>query len=98
MNAADICFDPGPDYRGRVYDRFHVRRDCSIYPGWFIFGRNPEYGDRLIKLCARPNRPARRYPKRNGLVYVGWRRKRDAMQALRLIIEGKLHANADGLG
>lgn len=97
MSPADVCFDPGPDYRGRLYDRFYVRRDVSIYPGWFIFGRNPEYGDRLIKLCGRPHEPKRRYRKRTCLVYVGWRYKREAAAALQLIREGKVPAHVSGL-
>lgn len=41
------------DYKGRVYDRFHVRRN-DIGPGWAVFGRNPEYGDTLVSLVSLP--------------------------------------------
>lgn len=33
-------YDPGPDYRGRVYCRFFVpQRDPGSGPGWYIYGR-----------------------------------------------------------
>ena len=66
------------DYKGRVFDRLEARRDPSSGPGWFVFGRNEGYGDMLVKLCARPDRPLRGHAHYNGKVRFGWRTKRDA--------------------
>ncbi len=65
------------DLRGRHYDRFFARRD-SVAPGWFVFGRNPEYGDALVMPCAWPDAPPVTYKKRNGKVRLGWRTKGEA--------------------
>lgn len=38
--AGKFEYDPGPDYRGRVYCRFFVpQRDPGYGPHWYIFGR-----------------------------------------------------------
>lgn len=66
-----------PDYAGRHYDRFFVSRD-HVGPGWYIFGRNPEYGNHLICLVARPNVPPRKHSHYNVRVRRGFRLKRDA--------------------
>jgi hypothetical protein len=66
------------DYKGRVYRQFHARRDPSHGPGWYVFGRNEGYGDRLVMCCARPAVKARRHPHYNGLVRRGWRTMREA--------------------
>lgn len=65
------------DYKGRRFDRFEVRRD-NIAPGWFVFGRNPEYGDTLIKMVAWIDEPKKRYRGRNCKTVRGWRTKREA--------------------
>jgi hypothetical protein len=66
------------DYAGRVFDRFHARRDSSTGTGWYVFGRNPGYGDNLIKLCARPDVPCRRHPHYNNPVQRGFRTRAEA--------------------
>lgn len=68
------------DYKGRVYDRFYVDKDPARGPGWFVFGMNPEYGDRLRMNCARPVGPRRKYKYYNGRVHRGWRLKREAQE------------------
>lgn len=65
------------DYQGRKFDRFYASRS-DLGPGWFVYGRNPGYGDRLISLCAWPDRPPRRHLHWNGKVRHGWRLRRDA--------------------
>lgn len=72
-----VLFEP-VDYRGRVYDRFYAARDSHHGPGWFVWGRNPEYGDRLCKVVARPNVAPRRYKHWNGRVRRGWATKAEA--------------------
>lgn len=66
------------DYKGRTYNRFHVRRDEGKAPGWFVWGRNPEYGDNLIHLCARPDVKLRAHPHYNYKVRRGWPTKKEA--------------------
>ena len=73
-----VEYATGPDYRGREYDRFHARPDYGLAPGWFVFGRNPEYGDNLVMLRARPDVKARQHPHFNGKVRRGWHTKREA--------------------
>lgn len=65
------------DYAGRVFDRFYPRKDSSTGPGWYVFGRNPDYGT-LIKLCARPNVKPRWQANYSGPVREGWHTKREA--------------------
>jgi hypothetical protein len=70
----------------RFYD-FHVRRDSSTGPGWFIFGRNKsKYGvdangnGRYVMLCGYVRQgSARNY---NGKVRIGWATKKAAEAAL----------------
>lgn len=73
------------DYRGRTFDRFEVRRDPGHAPGWFIFGRNPQYGDRLVMLVARPDVAPRRTQGYNGAVRRGWHTKRAALLVVALL-------------
>lgn len=70
-------FEVGPDYAGRYYDRFYAERDHSG-PGWYIFGRNPQYGGRLIRLIARPNVKPRVHPHYNIKIRRGFRTRREA--------------------
>jgi hypothetical protein len=78
-------------YDGTQFRDLHVRRDASVGPGWFIFGRDKaKYGvfsdgpnkgkGRYVMLCGYVRRGrARNY---NGEVRIGWPRKRDAEAAL----------------
>lgn len=66
------------DYRGRVYDRFHARRSPDTGPGWYVYGRNVDYGDTLVMLCAWPDVPERKHKHYNGKVLRGWNTKREA--------------------
>ena len=77
MNV-DYEFDPGPDYRGRMYAEFYVCRDATAGPGWYVLGRNPEYGGRLVKICARPNVSPRKHPHYSHRVRRGWHTMREA--------------------
>ncbi len=41
----ETIFDLGPDYKGRFFGPpFFVAEWHGIAPGWFVFGRNEEYG------------------------------------------------------
>ncbi len=63
------------DYKGRTFDRFYARKSPQNGPGWFGFGRNAEYGDTLVRLCAQPDGP----PTRGYRVHhKGWRTKKEA--------------------
>lgn len=84
IETAQIVLDD-TDYKGRVFDQFHARQDSGTGPGWFIFGRNPEYGGKLVRLCGKPNRPRRRHVHYNGAVWHGWKTKRAALEALATI-------------
>ena len=66
------------NYRGDMFDRFYARKDPHSAPGWFVFGRNPGYGDHYIMLCARPAVKARKHPHYNVAVRRGWSTKREA--------------------
>lgn len=68
------------DSQGRVYDRFYPRRSIENGPGWFVFGRNPGYGDTLIRLCAQPDVKPRRTKYYNGKVQRGYVTRREAQQ------------------
>lgn len=82
-----VEFEFGPDYRGRFFDRFHAHTDPAGGPGWYVFGRNPEYGDRMVKLVARPNVKPRKHPHYNGPVRRGWHLKRDAVAVAKYLNE-----------
>jgi hypothetical protein len=69
----DYEFDAGPDYRGRLFSEFYVRRDPATGPGWYIFGRNRAAGAMVVKLCARPDVSPRRHSNYNISVRRGWR-------------------------
>ena len=73
------------DYRGRLYSDFYPRRAPSSGPGWFVFGRSPEYGNTLIRLCARPAVEPRAHPHYNVMVRRGWRTRRAAQAAADLL-------------
>lgn len=60
------------DYKGRSYSRFYPAKDAKTGPGWYVFGRNPEYGDTLIMLCGRPAVAPRHHPHYNGKIRRGW--------------------------
>lgn len=66
------------DHKGRTYDRFYANIAPFAGPGWYVWGRNPEYGDNLIRLCGRPDVAPRRHPHYNGPVRRGWHTKREA--------------------
>jgi len=70
-------FDPGPDYKGRTYTDFYPA-EATTGPGWFVIGKNPEYGGRLRKVCAWPDVKPRRYKMWNGPVRRGWWTKKEA--------------------
>ncbi len=74
-----ILIDLGPDYKGRVFTGpFYVSRQDGYAPGWFVLGRNDEYGGRLRKVVSRPNVPFRTYKFWNGPRQRGWWLKREA--------------------
>ena len=77
------------DYKGRVFDRFEARQAVGYAPGWLVYGRNPEYGDRLIKVCARPNVKPRKFKLWNGLVRRGWKTKREAQAVAEAMNAGR---------
>lgn len=54
-----IIFEP-VDSRGRKFHNFHVRKDAAR-KGWFIFGRNEQYGGTLVKMVAWPQRKLKQY-------------------------------------
>ena len=66
------------DYKGRKFAEFYPARSSSDGPGWYVFGRNPEYDGRLICLCGRPAVAPRKHPHYNGPVRRGWFTKREA--------------------
>lgn len=68
------------NFRGGMFDRFFVRRDQGFGPGWYVFGRNPAYGDSYVKRCAQPDVKPRRHRHYNCRVMPGWERKRDAQR------------------
>lgn len=78
LNLKLGCMTETTDYKGREFTKFYVSKDSSRAPGWFVFGRNPEYAHSLIKLCARPIVKARSHPHYNGLIESGWKTKREA--------------------
>lgn len=74
-----ILIDLDPDYMGRMYTGpFYVSRQDGYAPGWFVLGRNDEYGGRLRKVVARPNVPYRSYKYWSGHRKRGWWLKREA--------------------
>lgn len=74
MDALAVEFK---DYKGRLFlEDFHVAENHGVDPGWFIFGRAP---DRVIKVVARPDVPARKWPNWNKRVSPGWRTRREAL-------------------
>ena len=77
------------DYAGRSYDRFCVRRSPQDGPGWYVFGRNPEYNDSLVHLCARPNLPIRRHPHYSCKVARGWHLRSEAQAVADLMNKGR---------
>lgn len=71
--------DKGPGYKGRFFGPpYFVAEHFGIDPGWFVFGRNPEYGGRLVQVVARPDVPERAYLYWNGKRRRGWWLKREA--------------------
>lgn len=73
------------DGRGRQFDQFYVAKSDADGPGYYIFGRNPEYGGRLIMLCGRPDVAPRKHPHYNCKVRRGWKTRREAIAALAAI-------------
>ncbi len=77
--SSTILIDLGPDYGGRMFSGpFYVSEDYGVNPGWFVFGRNPEYNGRLRKVVAYLDVPLRTYKHWNGPRQHGWRLKREA--------------------
>lgn len=66
------CESTRHDYKGRMFAEFYVSRSAQDGPGWYVFGRNPEYGGHLVMLCGRPAVAPRKHPKYNGPVRRGW--------------------------
>lgn len=81
------------DYKGRAFGDFHVRQSSSDGPGWFIFGRNDQYGGQLVKLVGRPDVPLRKHRSYNVKTRAGWRTKRDAEAALAEHLGGSVQQN-----
>ena len=75
MTATEIARQ---DSRGRIFANFYPRRDPASGPGWYVFGRNPEYAGALIMLCARPDVKPRKHPHYNCLVRRGYHTKAEA--------------------
>ena len=69
-------FDPGPDYRGRVFSDFYVSTNPAHGPGWYVFGRNEARN--VIKVCAQPNVTPRKHPHYNIRVRRGFKTMREA--------------------
>lgn len=67
------------DYKGRIFDRFYVCKNACHGPGWYVFGRNPEYNDCLVTLVAQPVTKLRRHPHYNIRVQRGWHTRREAL-------------------
>ena len=74
-------------YDGTMFRDFYVHKDASAGPGWFIFGRDVhKYGvddtgtGRYVMLCGYVRRGKTR--NHNGEARIGWRTKREALQAL----------------
>jgi len=65
------------DYRGRTFSDFYVGRE-TIGKGWYVYGRNSEYGGTLVALVAYPDAPPRKLPKISRLVHVGFSSKAEA--------------------
>lgn len=70
------------DGLGRRFSNFFVSKDPVKGPGWFILGRNEEYGGRLVRNCGFPHRKPRKHVHYNGKVQMGWRTKKEALAAL----------------
>jgi len=68
-------------FRGGWFNRFYPRTDPGTGPGWYVFGRNPAYGDSYVMLCGRPPVKARRHPHYNCQVRRGWKTRREAQLA-----------------
>ena len=66
------------DYKSRTYDRFFVGTHAAYGPGYYVFGRNQDYGDSLITVCAQPDVAFRRHSHYNCRVRRGWKTKREA--------------------
>ena len=71
-------FDPGPDFKGRIYTNFYAAEVLGMAPGWFVLGCYEDYGGRLRKVCARPDVRPRKYKWWNGPVRRGWLTKKEA--------------------
>lgn len=74
-------------YDGNKFYDFHVRKDSSSGPGWFIYGRNsnkygtlPDGKGAYVMLCGYQRRG--RHRSYNTEVRIGWRTKKDAENAL----------------
>lgn len=82
--AQQAEIDAGPDYKGRVYRDFHVRRGTYDATGWVIYGRavpgvgRDSYGP-VVKLVAHLGVHKRRPRGWNVRPYRGWATRRDAL-------------------
>lgn len=65
-------------FRGGHFSRFYAARSKHNGPGWYVYGRNPAYGDRYVMLCARPDIAPQRHRGYNVKVRAGWRTKAEA--------------------
>lgn len=82
----NIIVDKGPDCMGRMFEGpYYVAEWRGVAPGWFVWGRHPDYGGRLRKVVARPDVKARRYKHWDGPRERGWWTKWEAQQVADLM-------------
>lgn len=67
------------DHKGRKYREFFADRS-GVGPGWYVYGRcRDAYGPQgVIRICARPDVPARTHQHYNPKVRRGWHLLREA--------------------
>lgn len=75
----ELLFEPC-DTSGLRFDNFMVKESVTN-PGWFIYGRHPEYGLSYIMICGRPNLP-RSSVRSARSIFVGWESEQEAREAL----------------
>lgn len=77
----NIIVDKGPDYRGRLFEGpYYVDKWHGVAPGYFVFGRHPDYGGQLRKVVAYPDLKPRKYKYWTIPVSRGWLTKKEAQQ------------------
>lgn len=89
--AAQIDYRP-VNYSGHAFTDLEPRKDSTIAPGWFIFGRNAEkYGTlpngngAYVALVARPCGHGRKSPNYNGEIAPGYPTRAMALAAIETI-------------